>query len=235
MNTKLFSAAAAMLALLPLAGHAQTAATAQDKASNPAYATGYDAGQNGGTGFTPFKVVSVGTAGTFLFTATESEGNTGTPTPSTIDTEAKSFGLYAQSTGASVTITRGFTKPLAAKGDTFSLDFVGGYNDTGTSGVALTIAGGTVGGFVFHGGGTGVLFNDKPTGIGFVPGASHLVYTLTSPTTYSLTVTGADAFTGSGTFSSPITGFQVQQTNSGSTKPDHNAYFNNLSVIYASQ
>jgi len=77
-----------------------------------------------------------------------------------------------------------------------------------------------------------VLFNDKPTGIGFVPGASHLVYTLQSPTTYTLTVTGADKFTGTGTVSGPVTGFQIQQTNSGEAKPDHNAYFNHLVLTY---
>ena len=119
------------------------------------------------------------------------------------------------------------------KGDSFALDFVSGYNDAGIVGVALTTAEGTAGSFVFHSQGVGILFNDKPTGVGFVPGASHLVYTLTSPTTYSLTVTGADAFTGTGTFTGPITGFQVQQTNSGSTKPDHNAYFNNLALTHA--
>ncbi|MGI4791477.1 MAG: alpha-amylase family glycosyl hydrolase [Janthinobacterium lividum] len=202
----------------------------QDDASDPAYAQGYKAGENGGTGFAPFKVVSTGLAGTFVYTATESEGNTGTPPPDTIDTSGKSFGLFAQSAGASITITRGFTAPFTAPSSTFSLDFVSGFNEDGTSGVALTTADGTAGSFVFHGGGTGVLFNGASTGIGFVPGASHLVYTLTSPTTYSLKVTGADNFTGTGTFKGPITGFQVQQTNSGSTKPDHNAYFDNLRV-----
>ena len=231
MNTKLISSAAAMLALVPLPSHAQTAA-ASDNANDPAYAKSYGQGQNGGTGFGPFKVIVTGTGGTFVFTATEAEGNQGTPPPSTIDTNGKSFGLYAQSADASTTITRSFSTPLTAKGDRFSMDFVGGYNDAGTSGVALTTASGTAGSFVFHSGGVGVLFNDKPTGIGFVPGASHLVYTLTSPTTYSLTVTGADAFTGTGTVSGPVTGFQVQQTNSGSTKPDHNAYFDNLSVAH---
>ena len=128
---------------------------------------------------------------------------------------------------------RGFVKPLTQKGDSFALDFVSGYNDAGIVGVALTTAEGTAGSFVFHSQGVGILFNDKPTGVGFVPGASHLVYTLTSPTTYSLVVTGADAFTGTATFTGPITGFQVQQTNSGSTKPDHNAYFNNLALTHA--
>ncbi len=219
-------------AAAPLPVQAAAAGT-QDNAGNAAYASGYKTGDNGGSGFTPFQIVSTGTAGTFVYTATEAEGNKGTPSPSTIDTNGKSFGLFAQSAGASMTITRGFAKPLAAKGDSFALDFVGGLNEAGTVGVALVTASGPAGSFVFHAQGGSVLFNDKPTGIGFVPGASHLVYTVTSQTTYSLKVTGAVTFSGTGTFHGPITSFQVQQTNSGSVKPDHNAYFNNLSVGHA--
>ena len=231
MNKNYVAAAtAALLSLLPLAGQAQTA---QDKAGNPAYAKGYGQGQNGGSGFKPYVVRATGAAGTFVFTAAEAEGNGGHPAPRTIDSAGKSFGLYAQKKGAVVTIMRRFARPLSRLGDSFALDFVGGFNDTGTAGVALGAAHGTIGSFVFHGGGPGVLFNGKKTGIGYVSGASHLIYTLTSPTTYSLTVTGADKFSGTGTFSGPITGFQVQQTSSGSTKPDHNAYFNNLSLSYA--
>lgn len=204
-----------------------------DDAGRAAYSSGYKAGENGGSGFLPFAVKTTGTAGTFVFSAAESEGNQGSPPPASIDTQGKSFGLFAQSADAVITITRGFAQPLTRKGDTFALDFVGGFNEDGTAGAALTTATGPVGSFVFHGGGAGVLFNDKPAGLGFVRGASRLVYTLTSPTTYSLTVTGADAFSGTGTFSGPITGFQIQQTSSGSTKPDHNAYFNNLSVTHA--
>ncbi len=208
----------------------EASTTPGDNAGNAAYAKGYNAGENGGVGFTPFTVKTAGTAGTFVFTATESEGNKGTPAPSTIDSSGKSFGLFAQTQDASITITRGFATPLMQKGQTFSLDFVSGYNDAGTAGVALTTAAGPLGSFVFHGGGTGVLFNDAKTGLVFVPGASHLVYTLTSPTAYTLKVTGAYTFSGTGSFTGPITGFQVQQTNSGAITPDHNAYFNNLSV-----
>ncbi len=204
-----------------------------DDAGRAAYTNGYKAGENGGSGFLPFAVRTTGTAGTFVFSAAEAEGNQGSPPPASIDTQGKSFGLFAQSSDAVVTITRGFIAPLAHKGDTFSLDFVGGLNDAGTVGVALTTAQGTTGSFVFHSGGAGVLFNNASTGLGFVRGASHLVYTLTSPTAYTLTITGADAFTGTGTFSGPITGFQIQQTNSGGTKPDHNAYFNNVIVSHA--
>jgi len=235
MYEKLVSAAAvaAALALLPLQGRAQAPVTYTDNAVN--YADGY-AGKGGSVpGFTAFTVATTSpSSGTFVFTAKESEGNTGAPAPVTVDTGGKSFGLYAQNKGDSTTITRGFAAPLAAAG-VFSLDFVTGYNDAGTSGVALTNAGGTVGSFVFHSGGVGVLFNGTPTGIGYNRGALHVVYTLTSPTTYSVTVTGADTFTGKGTFTTPITGFQVQQMDSGAITPDHNAYFNNLILKSASK
>ncbi len=235
MNTKLFPVAAALAAtlLLPLPGRAQTFT---DNAANDAYAKGYADLGDGAPGFGAFHVTSTGSAGTFVFSAVQAEGNRGDPTPGTIDTAGKSFGFFANNppppappVKSSVTITRAFKAPLAHTGDTFSLDFVSGYNDAGAVGVALTTAGGTVGSFMFHSAGVGVLFNGTATGVGFVPGASHLVYSLTSPTTYSLTVTGADAFTGTGTFSGPITGFQVQQTDAGiDTKGDHNGYFNNL-------
>jgi len=232
MNHKTSLIGLGLLSLLPLTGHAQVVA-AQDKASDPAYVKGYGQGQDGGVGFGPFGIVASGNGGTFIFTATEAEGNKGTPAPSTIDTDGKSFGLYAQTKTDAITITRSFQEPLTQKGDTFALDFVPGYNDAGTIGVALSTANGTVGAFIFRGGGPGVFFDGKPTGLGFVPGASHFVYTLLSPKTYRLVVTGADNFTGTGKFSGPVTGFQIRQTNSGSMKPDHNAYFNTLSVSHS--
>lgn len=61
-------------------------------------------------------------------------------------------------------------------------------------------------------------------------GAFSLLYTLTSPTAYTLTVNGPFQFTGTGTLTGPVTGFEVQQVNSGNTASDHNAYFNNLAL-----
>jgi len=230
MNTKISLLGVSLLSLLPLSSYAQTV-VAYDKASDPAYAKGYGQGQNGGTGFGPFEVVAAGSSGTFVFTATEAEENKGTPAPSTIDSDGKSFGLYAQAKADTLTVTRRFQVPLTHTGDTFAIDFVPGYNDAGTVGIALTTAvDGTVGAFIFRGGGPGIFFDGKPTGLGFVPGASHFVYTLTSLKTYSLVVTGADTFRGTGRFLGQVTGFQIRQTNSGATQPDHNAYFNNLSV-----
>ncbi|MDQ2799499.1 MAG: hypothetical protein M3Y13_07650, partial [Armatimonadota bacterium] len=85
-------AAAASLLLLPLAGHAAPAAS--DNAGNYTAGTDY-AGQNGGTGFGTFTVTAVNSggaaSGTFIGStstnndASKSEGNNGTPAPSTIN------------------------------------------------------------------------------------------------------------------------------------------------------
>jgi hypothetical protein len=257
MNTTLFSVAAlAATALVPLtAAHAQTT-LAQDNASSTAYinsggGSSYNGGQNGGTGFGAFNVASTGSAGTFIYTASESEGGNGTPAPGSIDSPATatsgsplSFGVFAQTLGSSATITRSFTAPAALPGEAFSLDFVTGYNDGldangnaggGTSGVSLLTAGGTAGTFEYQSNDQ-YLFNGtlvtKADGTkqDYDTGAFHLLYTLTSPTAYTLQVSGPFDFTGTGTLTSPVTGFEVAQTNSGSQVSDHNAYFNNLSL-----
>ncbi len=58
---------------------------------------------------------------------------------------------------------------------------------------------------------------------------------MTSPTTYSLAVTGPFTYNGTGTFSvaNPIDGFEVEQSNSAGGTPDHNAYFNNPEISAA--
>jgi len=235
---------AASLCALALPGQAQTLT---DSAADPAYASGYD-GKNGGSGFGPFQVaVSAsggGDAGTFLFTAAEGEDNKGTPAPSTIDTKSKSFGFYAHGSSRgvgnpSVSVTRRFTTPLTRTGDSFSLDFVTGYNDGGTAGVALTTGSGPVGRFQYQAGGS-YYFNGRLAVKGYKPGALHLTYTLTSPTTYTFTSTGAVVFSGTGKTSGPITGFLVQQTNASkgnmaAATPDHNGYFNNLTLKYGAK
>ena len=230
---------AATAFLLPHPGQAQTFT---DTAASPEYSSGYD-GKGGTTpGFGAFKVVTTtvggGSAGTFTFSAAEAQGNNGTPTPSTIDTKGMSFGFYAHGASASandpaVTITRSFSAPLARASEAFSLDFVTGYNDGGSAGVALMTKNGPVGSFVYQGG--TYFFHGASAVTGYKTGALHLVYTLTSPAMYSLTVTGAVTYSGTGTFTAPITGFQVKATNASGgvasvVTPDHNGYFNNLSV-----
>ena len=246
MNTRLFSAAAVAAAamLLPLAGHAQTFT---DNAANPAYASGYSTGSGLGTpGFSAFTVATTGTsAGTFVYTAGNSEGGNGTPAPSSIDSSNVSFGMYANSgPTASTTVSRTFAAPgqasgLNVAGDMFSLDFVTGYNDGvtaaggsggGTAGVALLSGAGTVGSFLYQSNNQYFFNGVLIPGQQYTTGALHLVYDLTSATTYSFQATGAFSFTGTGTLTSPVTGFQVQQVNSGGGDGAHDAFFNNLSL-----
>ncbi len=254
MNIKHIVPRAIAFAILLVAPAVQ-AQTYTDNAGN--YTGNYDGKGDSTPGFGAFQVTTTatggGAAGTFLFTATEGEANQGAPgnTPSTLDTpttpiskQPQSFGFFAhgKSAGAgdpSVTIKRAFKVPsesagLATAGDAFSIDFVTGFNDGGISGVSLTSASGPVGSFIYHGDGSGFIFNGTSTSHGFVTGVLHLTYTLTSSTAYSLHVTGALSYTGTGTYSSPITGFQVQAQNANLTTPDHNGYFNNLVLKCAS-
>lgn len=222
------------MVFLPLAAHAQTT----DNAANPLYAKGYT-GLGGDTpGFGAFQVVCAGgvSAGTFVSSASESEAGNGNP--GSIDTGGKAFGTYAQSADAAVTVTRLFRVPSRPSGltagDRFSLDFVTGYNDGansgGSAGVALVTAAGPVGDFHYQSGNRYFFDGKVIAGQQYTTGALHLVYTLTSASTFSLQVTGAITFSGTGTFASPITGFQVQQKNAGGKDPAHNAYFNALAL-----
>ena len=238
MNKTLFAAAA--LALLPAVCAQAQVTIAQDNAGNAAYAGGSYAGQNGGTGFGAFTVAtSVGSpsgafAGAFVGTAAGSESGQGNVV--SIDTGGKSFGTYANgtSTGAgdpSVTVSRTFAAGPTT-GGSFSLDFVTGFNDGanggGSASVALTNALGTFGTFAYQSNNTYTFNGAAIMGQGYNSGPFHLVYDITSATTYSLTETGPFSFTGTGTFAGPITGFQVQQANSNNGGGDHDGFFNNL-------
>ena len=216
------------------------AVTYTDNAGNYSGTTGY-AGQNGGTGFGAFNVASVGGAGTFVYTATQSEAKQGTPPPSSIDTGGQSFGFYSGgTTDASITIARAFNTDetsagIGEVGDSFALDFVSGYNDggvnnnpgaIGTSGVSLLDGTTRVGTFQYNANNNYTFNGSVIQGQNFTPGALHLVYTITSPDTYSFASTGAVTYNGTGAFSDPITGFEVQQTNSGVGDPGHDGFFN---------
>ena len=250
MNIKLIFGASLLL-LVPIAGQASTTIVYTDNAANSAYASGY-AGNGAGTpGFGAFVVttstVSGGFAGTFTGSAAPTENGT---VGAALNTGGNSFGMYANGTSGSaldpsVTVSRSFNIPtqptgLVNTGDIFSLDFATGYNDGGTSGIALTNSTGNVGSFFFNhnevaqGGGHGAFdFNGANTGIGYSNGILHLTYTLTSPTTYSFSSTGAVAYSGTFTAAAPVTGFLVQQTNSAGGGGDHDAFFNNLSLTAA--
>ena len=236
MNTTLTAlAAVACTACLPQLAHAQTFT---DNAANPQYAKGY-AGRGGDTpGFGAFRVVTAGSpAGTFVASASEAEAGRGKP--GAIDSRGKAFGTYAQARAAVATVTRSFRTPGRTAGlkpgDTFSLDFVTGYNDGanggGSVGVALLSAAGPVGDFHYQSGDHYYFAGKVIPGQHYTTGPLHLVYTLTSATVFALKITGAVKCSGTGRITRPIMGFQVQQQNAGGKDPAHNAYFNNLKLI----
>ena len=248
MDTKLIPAAAvaAVIFLLPLQGRAQTFITYTDNAANATSANGYTLGdgtQGSVPGFGNWNSTSVGSAGRFVFTAAPSEGGIDA---SRIDSSGVSFGLYANNnngnTFSSETITRAFNTPLEGAlpglqtaGDSFSLDFVGGNNDGGNVSVSLLSGTTRVGVFNYNGSNGNFEFNGAATGATFATGSLHLTYTLNSASDYSFTSSGAASVNETGTFSSPITGFEVQQMNAGMEdgSGSHNAYFNNLTVTAA--
>lgn len=243
MNATLFSAAAlAALLVLPLEAQAQTTIIAADNAANSIYQNGGYAGLNGGFGFTTFNVVtSTPAAGSYAgqFIGDASESEQGQNNAGAIDTSGKAFGTYANgnSTGSgdpTVTVTRGFAVGPTV-GDTFSLDFVTGYNDgangSGHDFVSLTNAAGTAFGTFGYQSGNAYLFNGTVIpNLSYTTGPIHLEYDITSPTTYSLTSSGAVKFSGTGTYAGAVSGFQVQQANSvgnSAINGAFNAYFNN--------
>jgi hypothetical protein len=229
-STALLTAAAA---LLPLAANA---GTVTDNAAN-GYAGNYAGVSKPGFGAFNVTAVNNGTtfSGTFIGSASASEGNNGSPAPASIDTAGNSFGFYANgSAAASVNANRTFNTGLSAIGDSFSLDIVPGYNDAGTAGVSLTTAGNTDLADFHYQAGTGYLFNNVFTGQTFASGALHLVFTVTGANQLSFAATGPCSYNNTVAFTGPITSFNVFGTNSGSGNSDHNGYFNNLSETFTS-
>lgn len=204
-----------------------TVTIAQDSAQNYDGQTEY-AASNGGSGF----------SGPFTFTGSGSEfldnANTNGFTGGIgyiNSANGISFGLYGQETA-----TRQFTLPLTP-GETFSLDFDNGFVSSGQSDTyqLLNSSGASVFTFGFTGGGNSYKANGVDTGLGFTSDGLSTSLTITSPTTYSFSVTklgnNSGSYSGTGTFSGigPITAFSV-------TNPDANGgtgeklFFNNVSV-----
>jgi len=219
-----------LLIISTVAAHASVAYT--DDAAK--YTDSY-AGKTIGLGFGPFIVTAENDkppfAGTFLGDASGTEKNSGSPNPGSINTNGHSFGFYANGgPAASVMISRAFKFDMHSPGDSFSINFVTGFNETGTAGITLYTNNGSVGNFVFVAG-QGFKFDGKPTGIAFRPGALHLLWTITATGKLKFTCDGAVSYTGVGAMDGPIIGFKVYATNSGPGGSDHDGYFNSMNEI----
>jgi len=218
------------LITLPPSIVANAASVYSDDASN--YTDSY-AGKNAGMGFGPFIVVAENGkppySGTFLASAGGTEKNQGNPSPSSINTNGHAFGFYANGGAtASVMVERAFKNRMQTTGDSFSINFVTGLNDSGVVGITLYTDNGNVGTFSFAAG-SGYKFGGKQAAAVFRPGALHLQWKIISPGHLAFTCSGALSYSGLGAFSGSIVGFKVYSTNSGQGGSDHDGYFNSMS------
>jgi len=192
------------------AGKVHAAALASDTASNTAYDDGWQAGDNGGTGFGVWSFSTSGNGGSYL-------GATGLGDPT--------FGLFAGGSGGSdlSSATRAFSGDLLA-GQTFSIDLGHSTNiaNGGEVGILLTDGGSTVMTLKFVGGQTNWLLNDG--GADFSSGQG---YAANTALTFDFTFEGGNSYSysfGSGSGSnftanntiSGIDGFTIFSNNQGS-------------------
>lgn len=233
------------LATLAVAGVSQTTHAALVASDNAGNYTSWTTGSTGGSGFGAWGLSTIGSsAGFFLGLSTENDNNNSLPAGDTgdIDTNSQAWGMYANS-GSLATATRSFTGGALAVGQSFSLAFDNGNIDTGSSDTfSLLDAGNNVlFQFGFASGAPDYFYSDshaqsQDSGIGFTYFGLDTVFTLTSATTYSFTVTPIDssiaAKTISGTINGSIAGFEAVNDNAGSGTTN-NFYINSAAVSAA--
>ena len=220
------------------AANAQIVAT--DNASNPAYDDGWAAGDNGGTGFGAWTTVTQGFIGSSNQNGNAPSGN--------IDTGGESFGLFSN-TGAPGTAQaiRPFSSALTV-GQTFSLDFDNGFVASGGAQGFSLLSGGTIRfEFYFAGGSTSYTVDvaagsDFQTAHGFTTDGMNTAFTLTSPDTFTFTITynsgtpTTESFSGSlsGAAGTGIDSFRLFNANANQPSNNDgssNAYFNSPTVV----
>jgi alpha-amylase len=207
-----------------------SAVVASDDASQSAYADGWAAGDNGGSGFSAwaFDGFVQGYAGTFIATSGDNP-SIGHP----------AFGLYAN-TENTIHAIRPFAKAMEA-GQTIQLAFENNSVDSGKSvGFALENASGKVlWEFYFPGGQSNYKYGygeGTVSDIGFTDAGLDIAFKLTSATAYSATITprGGAAKTYTGTLANPEGGQAVARirfwNNAAGADSGCNFYVNSLSI-----
>lgn len=204
---------------------AGAALVAFDSASDPAYNDGLQTGDNGGTGFQPFQLAN---GNAFIGNSQNNGFGDGN-----INTLGEAFGQYDTQT-----LTRPFTGALSV-GQTFSIDFDNGFLGEGeVAEVRLADSSGTqLFSFGFTGGTNSYRVDDAAvtnlaTSLGFSSGGFQIDFTLTSATTYDLTVVrqlNNQVYTRSGTIAGAIDRVQIV---SGPLTPDGSGdvFSNNLAI-----
>ncbi len=218
--------------------------TSTDDASDAVYNDGWDAGDDGGSGFDAWILFTGfdGNGGHFMASSTangDGDGNS----DDDIDSGGRSWGMFAN-TGGLADAFRPFTTPMSV-GDIFSVDMDNGWIDGGgTVGLALqnTTTGANLVEFIFIGGQSNYSIVDASgttdTGIPFTDEGLSIKITLQAGATYDIDITSlfsgtTTSFTGRSLLSGA--GDQVPgrvrlfNANAGSESP-RDAFFNNMSI-----
>jgi endoglucanase len=229
----------------------EAASTASDNACNSPYnGTSWSNGQNGGTGFGAWSLFqTTGTGTSSFFTASASDNGNGCASGGGINGACgESWGAYASNKGIA-NARRAFTgSPSSLQtNQSFIFSFDNGYvgNKGGAAGLALeNSSSNTVWEFLYIGGnshGTYAINNSTGTNytsIAYIESGLSVVFTLTSPTTYSAQITplGSSTTTLTGTLKNPTGGQAISQFrfyNSGTLSNNtcsYNCFLNTISV-----
>ncbi len=203
---------------------------ANDNATQTAYDDGWTTGDNGGTGFSAWTLE----AGVFVFSDGRTDCN--------IYSGTKAWGMWADGTTAQA--IRPFSQSLNV-GDIISLQMDNGNLDGGSSaGFTLRNSSGeTIFEFYNRAGSNGVYkVNDNAgesdiTGFGWTNLGMNIRFTLTSSTTYSISINplwGTTVYTKTGTLKAPAGGSAINAIRMfyyDNTTTSQDVYFNNLRIF----
>ncbi len=227
MKTVLFALFAALL------GTSHAASLANDNAADPAYNSGWVNGTNGGTGFGAWNLAagSTGFGGFFIGSSTAGSGN--------IDTAGKSFGIFANPSGAFATANRSFNGGALSTNQVFSLQMAVNFRN-GAKGLNLLGGGNQI--FNFNVGGDAYTYQvgtapAQTLALGYQPDSVFsLSFTQQAGTNVNVSIArtsaagGTEIFSQVFNFGSAIDAFQLYNSNTDSGASENNLYFNNLSI-----
>ena len=215
-----------------------------DSAADVVYNNGWQAGDNGGFGFTPWVFLAQGNSGHFLGTSTANGDGIddgiiqGVAGDGDIDTAGRSWGLFSQGNGAASTAFRQLTGGPLSIGQSIGIDMDnGGVDTTFFSGVQFITNTDQIL-FRFHGGDptyevyTQNLTVQQQSALPFADEGLSLNLLRTGSATFDLKVTlrnGNSQTLSLTTLDGDVIGFVLQNTGAG-VSPKNDAYYNSMRI-----
>ncbi|QEG35716.1 PEP-CTERM sorting domain-containing protein [Bythopirellula goksoeyrii] len=215
-----------------------------DSAADAVYNNGWQAGDNGGFGFTPWAFLPQGSAGQFMGTSTANgdgldDGNSqGIAGDSDIDTAGRSWGLFARNGNSAIAAFRQLTGGPLSIGQAIEIDFDNGSVDTTQFAGLQFITNSDYILFRYHGGdSTYEVYSQNLTAhqqstLGFADEGLSFNLLRTGSTTFDLKVTlrnGNSQTLPLTTLDGNVMGIVLQNSASG-LSPANDAFFNSMRV-----